>query len=104
MPGEAATNLREIWEALKGAYRELGSPSQFSVLTLNMIHRGSAPFPNLKGKASEVRHLVPALEKVAPLFLDKDDGIEALMIKGLQLSRGIDGCLKDAGRAARPCW
>ena len=102
LTGEATENMKTLWNAIKLAYQQLKSPSQFSVINLNMIRPGSSPFPCLRGKAAEIKHLIPALERVASQFLDKSHMTEGLMIKGLQMSRAIDGCLQEAGRAPRP--
>ena len=96
-----AQNLQALWTSIKTAYRELQCPSQFSTMTLNMIRGGGGPFPNLKGKASEVKHLVPALELIASQYLDRGVVEEQLMLKGLELSKAIDACIQDAGRAPR---
>ena len=102
MGEDATANLNTLWAAIKGAYRELRSTSQFGSLTLAMFRAGGSPFPCLKGKASEIRHLVPALERVSTMFLDRANPQEHLMIKGLQHSRAIDACLSEVGRCSRP--
>ena len=101
MEREPAENLKQLWAAIKTAYQDLKTTNQFSNLTLTMFRAGSNPFPCLKGKASEIRHLVPAMEKVSNQFLNRQNPQEELMIRGLQLSRGIDACLLEVGRAPR---
>ena len=101
LPDDPATNLLNVWEAVQAAYRELKSPSRFGVLTLQMFRAGGSPFPCLKGKASEIKHLAPALEKVAVTMLDNTQAQEALILKGLQTSRAIDECLHDLANCPR---
>ena len=101
MGGEPSENVKELWEAIRTTYQELRSPSQFSNITLNMFKAGQAPFPCLKGKASEVKHLVPVLERVCADYLETDIPEEKLMLRGLQQSRAIDACIHDSGRTPR---
>ena len=102
LTGDATNNMKLLWNAIKLAYQQLKSPSRLSVITLDMIRAGKSPFPVLKAKAAELKHLIPALEKVAGRFLDSSIWEENLMIKGLQMSRAIDACLQEASRAPRP--
>ena len=98
----AATNLNIIWESIKRVYKQRQTICQFTTISLNMIRPGQSPFPCIKGKAAEIRHLLPILETISPEFLDDNNVPESLMMKGWQLSRGIDSCLNVAGRAPRP--
>ena len=41
-PGE---NIKQLWEAIKTAYKELKSSSQFGNLTFTMYRAGPKPFP-----------------------------------------------------------
>ena len=95
LEGEPSANLLEVWTAIKAAYSSLRSTNQFSTLTLSMFRAGQSPFPCLKGKAAEVKHLVPAMEVIGPQFLDRENPQELLMLKGLQQSRAIDACISE---------
>ena len=65
----AAERLMHIWKDIKEAYQELNISERFTNLVLSMVVSDTrSPFskpPILKGKAGEIRHLIPALTKVA---------------------------------------
>lgn len=65
---EAAKNLRILWESIQHKYKTMKVSERFTNLTLSQIinvDKTHTSVPLLKGKAAEVRHLVPALTSVA---------------------------------------
>ena len=94
LPNNAKANLSLLWSEIVVQYKELNVPTRFSCITKNMIQAGKNPFPHLRGKASEVKWLIPVLVKVVEKYLN-DNAFEKLIYKGLLLSWAIDQCLND---------
>ena len=67
---------------------------RFNSLTFGMFRPGSAVFPHLRGKASEIRGLVPVMEDVCLYYMDTGVHLENLMLKGIQQSVLIDKILR----------
>ena len=89
--GSAQDRLDAIWEAIKEGYHNNHSSCRFTGLTLNMIRASKGvPFAHLKGKAAEVKALVPVLHEIAQHFLDATKREEHLMIEALGQSSLID--------------
>ena len=63
-PGTAEENTQALWEQLQGWYREHRCHNRFQNLRLSMFEK-EAHYPRLKGKAAEIRSLVPALRDIA---------------------------------------
>ena len=62
MPDEPEQNLQNCWKYLKQFFKDNATPTPFRYLTkLSMFLKKGDKFPKLRGKASEVRHLGPAL-------------------------------------------
>ena len=92
LPHQAKTNLSLLWTEIVVVYKELNIPTRYSCLTVNMIKAGKSPFPHLRGKASEVKWLIPVLVKVVKKHL-MDNAFEKLIYQGLLQSWAIDECL-----------
>ena len=61
LPGAPSANMNAVWGMILDAYAELSVDSQFGNSLLNLFtnpgkHKGH--YPKLKGKASEIKHLV----------------------------------------------
>ena len=65
-----------------------------------MFRAGKKPFPALKGKAGEIKSLIPILVQVSKPYL-MDNAFEKLIYKGLLQSFAIDQCLAEAGTSPR---
>ena len=59
--GSAHDRLQALWEQIREGYEREGTVSQYGHMTLNMFRGGKAPFSQFKGKASEIRPLLPIL-------------------------------------------
>ena len=94
LPGKPKENLALLWSEIQEGYKMLKTSTRFSCLTLSMIRAGKNPFPCLKGKAAEVKGLVPVLARVTRQYLNDTD-LERLMYKGLMQSMAIDQCLTE---------
>lgn len=65
---QATKNLRILWESIQRKYKDMKVSERFTNLTLSQIinvDKMHTSVPLLKGKAAEVRHLVPVLASVA---------------------------------------
>ncbi len=61
MPESAAQNMQRLWREIRAAYAELGIRKWFSCITLRMVKPAQGQLPHLKGKAAEIKSLIPAL-------------------------------------------
>lgn len=65
---EASKNLRSLWDTIQAKYKTMKVSERFTNLTLSQfinVDKVNTAVPLLKGKAAEVRHLVPVLASVA---------------------------------------
>ena len=101
MPDSPQNNLSRLWDEIKVMYAQQKASTRFSTLTLTMFRAGKHPFPCLKGKAGEIKSLIPVLVEVTrPYLVDSD--FEKLMYDGLLQSFAIDQCLAESGTSPRP--
>ena len=103
LPGSAQENITTLWQEIDVIYKQIQVPTRFSCITLGMIRAGKSPFPCLKGKASEVKWLIPVLVKVLEKYL-RDTEFEKLMYRGLLQSWAIDQCLEQNIGVPRCQW
>ena len=94
-------NLSRLWNDIKVMYAQQKTSTRFSCLTLTMFRAGKHPFPCLKGKAGEIKSLIPILVEVTRAYL-VDSDFEKLMYEGLLQSFAIDQCLAESGTSPRP--
>eukprot|EP00971_Amphidinium_carterae_P341682 6480621-Amphidinium_carterae.1 len=95
-----SSNLLTVTRAIKDLYKLRRTSSQFNCITVQMIHSKDQPFPHLKGKAAEIKHLMPILAEYCTSVLGPAKH-EQLILKGLQQSEAIDAILTEAGAVAR---
>ena len=63
LAGTPEANLSQCWSFLKRYFKQHKTPSPYRYLNrLSMFVRNKGRYPKLRGKASEVRHLGPALQ------------------------------------------
>eukprot|EP00973_Karenia_brevis_P059470 8280296-Karenia_brevis.AAC.1 len=74
LPYTSTQNLQTVWMKIQEAYKKNKTPSKYQKLTLKMFVVDPAKIgelmPMLKGRASQVKHLVRALVDVWPHFMD----------------------------------
>ena len=75
---QAANNMREVWNSIHEKYKSMKVQERFINLNLAQFTNAETPWaqaPLLKGRAAEVRHLVPVLaslgRKPVPLVASK---------------------------------
>ena len=64
----AQQNLRQVWKQIQGKYKSMKVTERFTNIFLSQFSNTEHPWsqaPLLKGKAAEIRHLVPVLASVA---------------------------------------
>lgn len=64
----APKNMREVWNRIQDKYRSMKVKERFTNIFLSQFSNTEHPWsqaPLLKGKAAEIRHLVPVLASVA---------------------------------------
>ena len=66
----AGHRLEELWERTQLGYQRHTPSSRLKSLTFAMFRPGSAVFPHLRGKASEIRGLLPVREDVCLYYMD----------------------------------
>ena len=99
IPGSAEDNLNTVWEKIQEFYAMNPGvhAGRYGHLQLSMICNETEPmkrFPKLKGKAAEVKHLVPALLHAWAFFMDDSSDRHNMILLGLQMSSRIDEILE----------
>ena len=62
MPGDAVSNVKQLWNEIQAFYKDNNVPVRFRYLNrLSMFERKSPQYPKLRGKAAEVKYLAGAL-------------------------------------------
>lgn len=61
--GSEAANLKTIWREVQVEYKQTRTQTRFQVITANMI-QGKKKLPELRGKAAQIRALLPILVTV----------------------------------------
>lgn len=70
--GGRQEQVQALFEEMKSFYRRRQVESKFDSLTIGMLKQPKKP-PKLRGKAAEVRHLIPLGQELAERFLSPDD-------------------------------
>lgn len=97
MPETPERNLEVVWTHIREYYREHRTPSQLNDLRVSMyFSRDRGPFPSLKAKAAEVRHLLGpmlyAFNKLCNEAIQQHQEIRLLLEAALQMEAVMDGC------------
>jgi hypothetical protein len=61
LPGTPEDNLKQLWNEITAQYKLSRTTSRFQTLTPTMIHGKSKKIPELKGKAAQIKGLVPVI-------------------------------------------
>ena len=92
LPGSEKDNLKTIWYDIVREYKRGRVPSRFQAITANMVQGPSKKNPELRGKAAQIRDLVPILIKLWSNRMDTGNPQHRDVLTGLQCSYRID-CL-----------
>ena len=100
LPGTVEENLAAVWRDIEDGYEKLSSENRFGHMRQTMFHTKSQP--KLKGKAGEVKDLVPVLALVWEKHMNNNLPIHRHILFVLQgfyiilyrfLSLGLSGLL-----------
>jgi hypothetical protein len=102
LAGSPAKNLETLWDRISQYYSDFKVQSRYSVIKMSMFTNPKQPkknMPCLKGKASEVRHLGPALLEACNSYLNAADPLEAQVLAGMQMSVRMEEILDEHAQA-----
>ena len=87
-------NMDVLWAKIKSLFEKKNPKSYFQRITLNMFVRDGT-FPSLKGRASEVKHLGPALLETFHEMCDVNNDRHRQIRLGLQKSVEIEEIMEE---------
>ena len=94
LPHDAAKNVNLVWAAIKEEYTKLKSPSRYGDLRPTMFRPSGETFPNLKGRANDLRHFGAPLLAVWKRFMDSRNKIhrfvKLLLEASVEIERLVD--------------
>ena len=100
LPLEPSMALRRVWQDILAEYKKLPSTtSRFNNLTHNMIKAPSSKTPELRGKAAQIRTLVPVMVKIWSDRMDTENPQHRDVLAGLMHSAEIDIVLAENRRS-----
>lgn len=71
LPQSPESNMSTLWQAIRAEYQARNTECRFNDIRLGMFRPSSGKFPQLKGKAAEVRHLVAVMHTVFARYMDQ---------------------------------
>jgi hypothetical protein len=96
LPGRPAENMEVLWQEMCHEYSRQGIKAQFSSLGISMFCDPKAPhasYPRLKGRAAEVKWLVPVLNALWPKYRRPGSPMDRLVAELLQTQQVIQELL-----------
>ena len=91
LPGTAQENLQKIWGDIARLYDEYSTQNRYWVIRMSMFNTGSAP--KVKGKAAEVKDLLPVLVSIWERYHNPQLDIHRKILVVLQGSYHMDHLL-----------
>ena len=101
MPNRPENNMAVVWEMIHAYYKAHNTKSRFSNLRISMFHPPPGKFPVLKGKAAEVRCVVPAIASVFESVMTATDLQHQQILTGLKMAIQMESILDDHADAFR---
>ena len=99
LPLEPSMALQSVWRDIQAEYRNHSSTTtRFNNLTHNMIKGPSKKTPDLRGKAAQIRALIPVMIKIWSDKMDTGNQQHRDVLAGLVHSAEIDIVLKENKR------
>ena len=89
-------NLATIWSKVLQYYEDHPCSEHYSNMKFSMFINAAEPhnhMPKLKGRAIEIRNLMPALAAIWNHYMDASKAIHQAVLHGLQCSARMDGLL-----------
>ena len=95
MPSSPEENLKNAWTFLKSYFKNNKTPTPFRYINkLSMFVRMNR-FPKLRGKASEVRHLGPALRALWHAYMKPAIALHRKILTMLKCNVGLEQMLTE---------
>eukprot|EP00971_Amphidinium_carterae_P162645 3224492-Amphidinium_carterae.2 len=93
--GTEEENLEQLWQEMQEEYKKGQTRSRFNQLAKSMCKQAAKKaYPCLKGKASEIKHLLQPLQKICQRRLDDSEELEKRMLQALRFSVEADKSLE----------
>ena len=91
-----------VWSMLDAYFNEHKPKSRFRIIKPSMYKSGPGGYPKLKGKASEVKNLTPALLSVWQAGCNDHDPMHVAVTSALETSLKLDQMLEENTRFTLP--
>ena len=87
--------MRQIWDSIKAIYAVVPTRCKFQHLKPFMVRQSpkSAGCPKLRGRAAEIKGLVPVMVRLWEQCMNPDDALHTLVFSGLAASAKMDEIL-----------
>ena len=95
LPSDFNGNLSRMWNDILAEYGSQGVTTRFQYLTHRMIQGASKKTLELRGKAAQMRSLIPVLINVFSTHMDVNNDQHRDVLTGLVCSARIDQLLED---------
>ena len=89
LAGPDADNLASMLREIKSDYKQHRTTTRFQTITANMI-QGRKKLPELRGKAAQIRSLLPTLARIWEKHMDANKDPHRDILDGLKASIEID--------------
>ncbi len=86
-------NLQQIWGDINRLYGEMGTENKYWIIRMSMFTTGSQP--KMKGKAAEIKDLLPVLVRVWRKYYNAELEIHSKILVILEGSAHMDQILTD---------
>ena len=93
LTGTAQANMVQTWNNLKNIYADLDIKARYRVLKLTMFKRNKSGFPELRGRATEIKHLSKPLLVLWECCRTEGDRLHDLIYTALKASSKLDEIL-----------
>ena len=93
LPGTAQEHMVQTWNNLKNIYADLDIKARYRVLKLTMFKRNKSGFPELRGRATEIKHLSKPLLVLWECCRTEGDRLHDFIYTALQASSKLDEIL-----------
>ena len=87
--------MMHVWSMIDAYFNEHKPKSRFRIIKPSMYKSGPGGYPKLKGKASEVKNLTPALLSVWKRGWNENDQLHVAVTTALETSLRLDQMLEE---------
>ena len=93
LPGTPEENLATVWADIQRLYKEMQTENKYWVIRMTMFNTGSQP--KMKGKAAEIKDLIPVLARVWRKYYNDSLEVHRNILTVLDGSAHMDQILTD---------